>query len=61
MMGLSCEAKGVRARKWNDFVESFEMGARDKLLLIALALLTCVTICVRFGLGLGLALVGFPK
>ncbi len=60
-MGLACEAKGFGAHKWNDFIEAFHLGQSDKLMLAGLLLLTVLSLIVRYGLGMGSALVGSIK
>ena len=60
-MGLACEAKGFGARRWNDFIESFQMGRNDVMLLCGLTILTVVGLVIRFGFGRGVALVGSLK
>jgi energy-coupling factor transport system permease protein len=60
-MGLACEAKGFSAHRWNHFIEDFRMDRIDKLLLIALLLLTIAVLVIRFYFGLGFALVGSLK
>jgi len=60
-MGLACEAKGFGAKKWNNFYEDFKMSKADNFVLISLALLTIISLVVRFYFGLGFALVGSLK
>lgn len=60
-MGLACEAKGFGAHLWNNFIEDFKMERSDYLLLAGLTLVTVVAVVLRFGYGLGFALVGSLK
>lgn len=60
-MGLACEAKGFSAHRWNHFIEEFNLENTDKLILLALVVLTITTLIIRFYFGLGFALVGSLK
>jgi energy-coupling factor transport system permease protein len=60
-MGLACEAKGFGAHRWNHFIEDFKLSIPDKLVLLAVVVLTVITLVVRFYFGLGFALVGSLK
>jgi energy-coupling factor transport system permease protein len=60
-MGLACEAKGFGARKWNNFYEEFKMKITDKLLVGFLIVLSVVSLIVRFGFGMGVAVVGWIR
>lgn len=60
-MGLASEAKGFGARKWNDFYEEFKFTTADIALLVALLVLSVVSLVLRFGLGMGTAGVGWIK
>ncbi len=60
-MGLACEAKGFGSRRWNNFIESFQMGRSDYVLLAGLVVVTVAALVMRFGFGMGVALVGSIK
>ena len=60
-MGSACEAKGYGAQKWNNFYQAFRLNRADKIMLITLLVLTLAIIYVRFGLGLGVATVGWTR
>ena len=61
IMGSASEAKGYGAQKWNNFYQEFKFKRADKIMLITLLLLTIVTIYLRFGLGIGVATVGWTR
>ena len=52
-LGLATEAKGFGAQRWNNFYEDLDLGPPDVMIMVGLALLTLVSLWVRFGMGLG--------
>ncbi len=60
-MGLACEARGFGANQWNNFYEDFRLALPDKFLMVVSALLAILFLYLRFGLGMGLAGVGWIK
>ncbi|NQT48508.1 MAG: energy-coupling factor transporter transmembrane protein EcfT [Chloroflexi bacterium] len=52
-MGLACEARGFGANRWNEFYQDFQLRRVDKAIMVAVVVLTVVSLVVRFGLGLG--------
>lgn len=52
-LGLATEAKGFGAGRWNDFYEEIRMKWQDKAILAAIALLTILSLVLRFGLAMG--------
>ncbi len=60
-MGLACESKGFGAKRWNDFYEEFHLQRADTALLAGLLVVTVTSLVLRFGFGLGVALVGLTK
>jgi energy-coupling factor transporter transmembrane protein EcfT len=61
IMGLACEAKAFGKRTWNNFYEELILTTTDKIVLVTLAVLTILSIFVRFGLGLGTVPIGWIK
>jgi energy-coupling factor transport system permease protein len=54
-MGSACEARAFGANLWNEFYEDFQLRRADTAMIVAVATLTVVSLVVRFGLGLGVA------
>jgi len=61
VMGSACEAKGYGAQKWNNYYQDFQLKHTDKIMLIILLVFTIAIIYIRFGLGLGVATVGWTR
>jgi energy-coupling factor transport system permease protein len=58
-MGLACESKGFGANQWNTFYQQFSLGWQDITIMISLLILAIVFVYLRYGLGLGVASVGW--
>jgi energy-coupling factor transport system permease protein len=60
-MGSACEAKGYGAQQWNNYYQNFQFSQTDKIVLVTLLILSILILYVRFGLGIGLATVGWTR
>jgi energy-coupling factor transport system permease protein len=60
-MGLACEARGFGANKWDSYYQEFRLGISDKVMMAAVAVLAVAFVYLRYGLGVGVAGVGFIR
>ena len=60
-MGLACEARGFGANRWNTFYEDFRLRLPDKTMIVIVGVLSVLFLYIRYGLGMGLAGVGWIR
>jgi energy-coupling factor transport system permease protein len=60
-MGLACEARGFGANRWDSFYQEFKLGLPDKATMVAVAVLSVFFAFLRYGLGYGVAGIGYIR